>query len=288
MCRFMSAIVNRKGEIFTHDLTDSHSDLIAHFGLHEGKRGVVKDANFVKLEFTPADDADGNPIHDAPEKYTLAVDDGDYRPKWLDETLWATVEKYLRDRVERMIVRDKRSILLGGAWIIAKGASVEVSRDCRIVSLCGGTISEVRGGTISAVWGGTISEVRGGTISAVCGGTILAVWGGTISEVWGGTISEVRGGTILAVWGGTISEVRGGTISAVWGGTISEVRGGTISAVWGGTISEVRGGTISAVWGGTISAVWGGTISEVGPYAKVSDEDRKKIKTANLAKANAV
>ena len=39
MCDFFSAIVLKNGSVLHHDLTDAHSDLVAHFGLPDRSQG---------------------------------------------------------------------------------------------------------------------------------------------------------------------------------------------------------------------------------------------------------
>src|SRR5690606_37769486 len=127
-------IVTRKGEILCNPLTDSHSDLISHFGLHEGSRAVIRDQNFIRVEFTPAEGEgdDAPPQYDRPETYTLTVDET-WEPEWFDDHMRGNVTAYLRQTIERMIVRDRRAILLGDAWIIADGAQIEKADNTRIV-----------------------------------------------------------------------------------------------------------------------------------------------------------
>jgi hypothetical protein len=221
MCQFLSAIATRKGEILVNPLTDHHHELIAHFNLHERKAGGTAQ-NFIKLEFVPGRSAENDaPIYDDPKGYTLRVDE-DETPAWFDDEAKAAADKFLRGVIKRMIVRDKRAILLGGCWIIAEGAEVAAAKECRIAALCGGTLTEMRGGTLTEMWGGTLTEM----------------WGGTLTAMRGGTLTEMRGGTLTAMCGGTLTEMWGGTLTAMCGGTLMEMRGGTLTEMWGGTLER--------------------------------------------------
>jgi hypothetical protein len=125
MCRWASAIVTRSGEIYFNPLTDSHSDLITLYKLKEGKNHD----NFIRVEFYPSEGK-----HDDLKSYVLKVDET-RTPGWFDDERKANTEKYLRDSIERMVVRDKRELLLGGAWILSKGADVVVTKQCRIIAM---------------------------------------------------------------------------------------------------------------------------------------------------------
>jgi len=124
MCQFKSAIVTKDGTVFHHELTDSHELLIDHFGLKEGDAAGFAHANFVRVEFYP----DGKADIAKPEKYRLRVDERE-TPVWFTEEIRQTATATLTAIIEKMIVRDERRVLLGGAWIFDGGT---VYRACGI------------------------------------------------------------------------------------------------------------------------------------------------------------
>jgi hypothetical protein len=159
MCDFLSAIITRNGKIFQHWATDHHSSLIDIFGLHEGAGAVVKDQNFIRVEFSPAKENDKKDFCDA-AKYILYVDE-EFTPDWFDSDMRANVDGFLREQVSRMIVRDSRKLLVGGCWIIAEGAHIETAMQCRLF-IAGGTVQSVdSGGTVQSVdSGGTVNGIK--------------------------------------------------------------------------------------------------------------------------------
>ena len=263
MCRFFSAIVQKKNIIWDIDI-DNHTTLLEKAGIKD----VKTDPNFVRVELLPQDNDIFN--HDL-KNWKLRVDQ-DFKPEWFDESAAEKqMKKIIGDVFVRRFIKSKIKEVTEGRWFLGTGGTIQYVRGGTIQDVIGGTIQyvsggtiqDVRGGTIQYVSGGTIQDVSGGTIQDVIGGTIQYVIGGTIQDVRGGTIQDVRGGTIQDVRGGTIQDVRGGTIQYVSGGTIQYVSGGTIQYVIGGTIQYVRGGTIQYVSGGTIQDVIGGTIQDV-------------------------
>jgi hypothetical protein len=128
MCCFKSAIVTRDGRIMHHDATDSHTDLISHFKLREGKAGE----NFVRVEFTP----DGNAFADV-DKYTLRIDETRV-PAWFDEETTEKTVKALKRVIRSMIICDERDMVLGGTWIVGDGAKVATFRNTRIIAITSG------------------------------------------------------------------------------------------------------------------------------------------------------
>ena len=218
MCRFLSAIVRRNGDILCNPLTDSHEELIALHGLRDSKEGA-----FARVEYSPPDSAS---IADL-SKYRLTIDE-QRTPDWFDESMRDRVTSRLRDIVSRMIVTDHRPILLGGTWIIADGARIDTAKLCRIVAMHGGTITFMRGGTVTHMRGGAITNMDGGTVTYMHDGTIADMHDGTIADMYGGTIAYMHGGAITDMRGGTITDMRGGTITDMRGGTITDMRGGKI------------------------------------------------------------
>lgn len=158
MCQFKSAIVTRTGDVLHHDMTDSHEDLIAYFGLRDDNHLD----HFVRVEYRPYDTGDLPNV----EKYNLIVDEGEV-PNWFNEFRESTVEK-MRAIVSRYILRDvERKIILDGCWIITGKSIIDRLKGGRIILLDGGTVREVRdGGTVQNVQGGgTVQNVQdGGTV----------------------------------------------------------------------------------------------------------------------------
>jgi len=118
MCNFLSALVFSDGKIFSDpEHTDSHSDLIRVRGLDDSL--PLETRGWIRVEFKP----DNNDTLDQPEMYKLTVDEL-AAPAWFDDAMRFDITERLREQVEKMIVRDRREILLGGCWILARGAEV--------------------------------------------------------------------------------------------------------------------------------------------------------------------
>ena len=211
--------------------TESHSDLEKIFRLHDDKRD-----NRAKVEFSPPSMATA----DKPETYVLRIDEK-RTPDWFGTEMQEAVSAKMAEYIKAITVSGSADLLIGGQFIVAKGARIGCVKTCVIVAVLGDAkISGVRGSaTISDVWGSaTISDVGDSA---------------TISSVWGSAkISDVRDSA-------KISGVRGSAaISDVWGSaTISDVRDSA-------TISDVGDSAkISGVWdSATISGVWGSAAIE--------------------------
>jgi hypothetical protein len=158
VCEFLSALVIQGGEIYTlPEYTDAHEDLIRRYKLKDDE---IYARRWIRVEFKP--EAPADLIN--PERYKLTVDESE-TPAWFSDEINDKVSSELRARVERMIVREDRDILLGGCWIIGKGIRVGLSKSARIIR-CSGHISQMFGGTVQKV-------CDGGTVQKVCdGGTV--------------------------------------------------------------------------------------------------------------------
>ena len=196
MCNFKSAIVLRTSpnDVIHSQWTDSHEELIALFNIKDHREG-----NICRVEFKPHDLAD----LDKPDKYKLQIDEPT-PPEWFTKNNQDRVASKLNTIIRNMIVDKPMRLMIGGAYIVTKGAQIEAANHARIIIIIGGTVSEIRGGTVSKIYGGTVSAICGGTVSEICGGTVSEIRGGTVSEIRGGTVSEIRGGTVSAICGGTV------------------------------------------------------------------------------------
>jgi len=161
MCNFLSALVLRNGDVLTHPMLDSHSDLVRYFKLPDTTAYITR---FAKVELVPVDWADA-------ATWTWRVDEAE-PPMWLEEVA-EKAEAALRARAAKMILKDgAHDLIVDGCWIVAGTATVRDVRAGRIVRVQdSATISGVRGSaTISGVRGSaTISDVRDSA---------------TISDVW--------------------------------------------------------------------------------------------------------
>jgi phage gp45-like len=126
MCDFLSALVFSDGKIFSDpEHTDSHSDLILVKGLDDSR--PLETRGWIRVEFKP----DHDDTLDQPETYKLKVDETS-TPAWFDDAMRFDITERLREQVEKMIVRDSREILLGGCWILARGAKVASVKNGRV------------------------------------------------------------------------------------------------------------------------------------------------------------
>jgi hypothetical protein len=121
MCKFMSALIMRNGDLLCDpEHTDSHEHIVAMHSLRDEGHLGAGGRDWARIEFTPP--SDRSTICDL-SAWTLSVDEN-ATPDWLDLD---AVRAACVARVERMIVREDRAILVGGPWIITAG------RMCKII-----------------------------------------------------------------------------------------------------------------------------------------------------------
>jgi hypothetical protein len=197
MCNFLSGIALKNGDVLTHPMLDSHSDLVRYFKLPDTVAYVER---FAKVELTPADWMD-------PATWRFRLDE-EMVPAWWEDVA-AKVEQTLRSIAGRMIIRGEHELLVDGCWIIGGEAKVRDVRSGRIMRVQdSATVSDVRGSA-------TVRNVRGSA-------TVRNVWGSatvrdvgdsaTVRDVWGSaTVSGVGGSATVSGVGGSA------TVRGVWG-----------------------------------------------------------------------
>lgn len=253
MCNPASFVLT-KDRVFWSKRTDSHSEIIKEFGLHEhGVRGP----NVVNVEICPPKGDMRKPL----DEWVFSVDQ-DQLPDWATPQ---SCEQRARSALPE--------------WIAANVIFDDYVRGY----VCSGERVFVCGGLVRCVWGGTVEWVENNGIVE------LVTEHGLVKEVrGGGTVQEVRCGTVERVLDhGTVHNVTDyGTVTAVYGqGTVGEVGGhGTVVVVHTngkvelvrhyGTINRVEsGGTVEAVCNfGTVCLYKGANDTKPrGPFAVVID-----------------
>ena len=171
MCNFFSAVVLRNGDVLSHPMLDSHSDLVRYFKLPDTEAYIQ---HFAKVELTPTDWMDV-------DTWVFRVDDA-VAPPWWDDVA-AQVEQTVRDRVRGMVISvGTRDLIVDGSWIVGGTARVSDMRAGRIVHV---------GGSAQIHDVGDSAQIHDVGDSA----QIHDVWGAAqIHDVWGAAqIHDVRG-----------------------------------------------------------------------------------------------
>ena len=143
MCKFLSAIGLKNGDIICDPSIDSHEDLISFNELKESKL-----RNWVRIEYYPNEDKDYADL----SKYVLHVDDTAF--DWIDSTK-ESWERKLRIRLKRIIVNEDKKYLPCGIYILG---------DCKIGQLTYGRIIYAGHSTIKDAGHSTIEDAGCSTI----------------------------------------------------------------------------------------------------------------------------
>ena len=235
MCKFLSGIVLRNGDVLTSEYTDSHDLIVESAGLRE--RNSPAEMGWVKVEYT------SKTLLDI-DTYKLTVDKTDV-PAWFDGEMCEYVTAKMRRIATKCILdRGEITILLGGKWVI--GGTVNVGKAVNSY------IAYMYGGTLTEMYGGTLTQMHGGTLTYMHSGTLTRMYGGTLTYMHSGTLTRMDGGTLTRMYGGTLTQMYGGTLTYMHSGTLTEMDGGTLTRMYGGTLTEMYGGTLTQMDGGTI------------------------------------
>ena len=177
MCEFMSVLVLKNGDILSHPMLDSHSDLVAYFQLPDENAHI---RHFAKAELTPVDWLDSS-------TWQWRIDEPT-RPGWLDE-VESLAEAKARALAQRMVITEASAIprlIVDGCWIIGGKAVVRDVRGGRILRVQDSAqVSDVRDSA-------QVSDVRGSArVSDVRGSA-------RVSNVWGSArVSDVGLNVVL-------------------------------------------------------------------------------------------
>jgi hypothetical protein len=218
MCLFKSAIVlreprNKGGFALIHSYcTDHHSQLIRANNLRDDGK-----LRFARIEFRPGEnwsDVGG---------YKLHIDE-ERTPEWFDEKMKAAVTEKMASIVRAMIVTDQK-LLLGGAWIVPKGATVEVGPNTLVVMNYGTVTTNC--GTVTTNRG-TVTTNRGTVTTNY--GTVTTNYG-TVTTNYGTVTTSCRGATVT-------TSCRGATVTTNYRGATVTTNCGTVTTNYGTVITN--------------------------------------------------
>jgi hypothetical protein len=153
VCNFLSALVLRNGDVLTHPMLDSHTDLVTYFQLPDT---TAYHQHFAKVELTPEDWLDAS-------TWRFRLDE-ETAPGWWEDVA-ASAEAALRARAQAMVITSgEKRLIVDGCWIVGGDAVVRDVRGGRILRVQDSAqIHGVRGSAqIHDVWGSAqIHGVRG-------------------------------------------------------------------------------------------------------------------------------
>jgi len=231
MCKFLSAIGLKNGDIICDPSIDSHEDLISFNELKESKL-----RNWVRIEYYPNEDKDYADL----SKYVLHVDDTAF--DWIDSTK-ESWERKLRIRLKRIIVNEDKKYLPCGIYILG---------DCKIGQLTYGriiyaghsTIENAGHSTIKNAGCSTIENAGHSTIENAGHSTIENAGCSTIEDAGHSTIKDAGHSTIEDAWHSTIEDAGHSTIEDAWYSTIKDAGHSTIKDAGHSTIEDAGCSTI--------------------------------------------
>lgn len=154
MCNFLLALVLRNGDVLTHPMLDSHSDLVRYYSLPDEQ---LHHQHFAKVELKPVDWLDAS-------TWQFRLDE-DTAPGWWRDVA-TTVEATLRERATRMMITTGRKQLIAdGCWIAAGDAVLDVVVAGRVIYLGGSAkVGEMRGSAnVGEMWESANVGVMGGS-----------------------------------------------------------------------------------------------------------------------------
>lgn len=214
MCRFLSAIVRRNGDIICHpEVTDSHSELADMYGLPDNGQfsGYI---NCARVEFAPDSDRDLDDL----TKYKFSIDET-VAPEWWTSDISAVVRQNLSNRIARFIKHGSKRVIIGDVAIVpTKRDEIATIENVKIPYIGGPTVIRDIGGDSRI---GTLEGVRvtnifnhARIVSLVGDSVVGMMYGYTFIEemLMPARIKVVSGGSQIERMAGCIDEFQNGHI----------------------------------------------------------------------------
>ncbi|MDD5112363.1 MAG: hypothetical protein PHG85_07455 [Candidatus Altiarchaeota archaeon] len=165
MCKPASFIV-LKDRVVWSKRTDSHEDIIAEFGLHEGAARV----NFVRVEISPA----GGDLASDPASWVYRTDQ-DSVPKWYDPAAAeAEVRAELAAWVEAKVIASGRRDISDGQIYAYGSATVKAYGSATVRAYGSATVRASDSATVKASGSATVEASGSATVEAYGSATVRA------------------------------------------------------------------------------------------------------------------
>ena len=186
MCKFLSAIGLKNGDIICEPSIESHELLVEANSLNdEGS----KLRNWVRIEYYPDDDKDLADI----SKYKLHIDDSHF--DWIDGIKDKWVRK-LNVRLKKIIISEDRVFLPVGLFILSGEITIQYAGNATIQDAGNATIQYAGYATIQNAGNATIQNAGNATIQYAENATIQYAGCATIQDAGYATIQDAGYATI--------------------------------------------------------------------------------------------
>ena len=249
MCKFLSAIAFKNGDILCNPSVDSHEDLIS---LHDLKETRLR--KWVRIEYYPADNQD----YDKIEKYNLHLDDTEF--DWINDNLKGKWINKLNAKLDLIIIKENRKILPSGTFILSGNVLINKLLYCRILHAGHSTIMDAGRSTIKHAGYSTIEDAGSSTIKHAENSTIEDAGSSTIKHAGRSTIKHAGYSTIKDAGYSTIKHAGHSTIKYAENSTIKHAGSSTIEYAGYSTIKYAGSSTIKYAENSTIKNAENSTI----------------------------
>jgi hypothetical protein len=208
MCRFLSALVFRNGDIYWSPFTDSHDELLAMSGRRE-----YSGDELCRVEFT-------SKRLDIYSEYVLDVDEA-REPEWFAKIREATENK-LRAVIAKMIVSDYRPLIIGGEWIATSGADMNQAEFCRIMALAGSRVGASHASRVIARNNSSVYAYAHSYVEAYSGASVEAHIDSYVEAFAGSIVMALLGSTVIARMGSNVTAYEGSRVVGALGANITK------------------------------------------------------------------
>ena len=195
MCKFLSVVVTRDGQIFHHPKespigNQSHTEIIEHHNLHDSPHRV----NIARVEFTPP--GDRAKIGDVSE-WNLLLDE-QREPDW-----WVTqkdsVQSRLKEYVDRHVYR-AGCHQIQNSWAIGVGTAELVFQNSH-ATLWGSSHATLQENSQANLWENSQATLRGSSHATLRENSQANLWENSQATLWGNSQANLRGSSQATLWG---------------------------------------------------------------------------------------
>jgi len=178
MCKFISGLGLKNGDLIVSKYTDSHEDLIDSLSLKDMENNL-----FQRLEYSPKKE------NDFIGEYILSFDN--YKEIWVNEELIKSWTKKFEVIKNKRVITKNNKILMGGAFVLVGDITIKKLGNCCVLLNAGSaTIEYADSATIEHANSATIKYAGSATIEDAGSATIEHAGLATIKYAGSATITK--------------------------------------------------------------------------------------------------
>jgi phage gp45-like len=242
MCKFLSVVVTRDGQIFHHPKegpidNQSHTEIIEHHKLHDSLQRV----NIARVEFTlPSDPAK---IGDVSE-WNLILDEQREPDWWVAQK--DSVQSRLKEYVDRHIYRAGYH-KIQNSWAIGVGTA-EIALKNSQATLRDNSHANLSQNSQATLWDNSQATLWDNSQATLWDNSQATLWQNSHATLWENSQANLRDNSQATLWGNSQATLWDNSQAALWDNSQATLWENSRATLWGNSHATLWENSQATLW----------------------------------------